>query len=63
MEEHICDRVKIEIDVEATEAVQKMTPLTEFTGRKMLNTLESIDGTLKSIEQFLKMCFTRTTSR
>ena len=63
MEENIVDKLKIEIDVEATEAVQKMTPLTEFTGRKMLNALESIDGTLKSIEQFLKMCFTRTTSR
>lgn len=45
------------------EAIQKMTPLTEFTGRKMLNALESIEGTLKSIEQFLKMSFTRTTSR
>lgn len=63
MEANIIDKLKIEISADATEAVQKMTPLTEFTGRKMLNTLESIDGTLKSIEQFLKMCFTRTTSR
>ena len=54
MEENIIDELKIKISADATEAVQKMTPLTEFTGRKMLNTLESIDGTLKSIEQLLK---------
>lgn len=33
--------------------IKKLTPITEYTGEKMLNTLESIDGTLKRIEQFL----------
>ena len=63
MEENIVDKLKIEIDAEATEAIQKMTPLTEFTGRKILNALESIDETLKRIERFFATSFTRPTSR